>query len=88
MLAVLTPLHGIVMQLCAFARLGNAQLRIKSSGDELNADNAVGADWGGEEGINTAIRKLKAEIAQLQNPHDPASVRKLLKEERLLRTVI
>lgn len=71
MLSLVAPLHGIVMHLCAHARLGSSHARL---GTHEDAFQGVGADWGGAEGIGTEVRKIKSELSQLTNPNDPTQV--------------
>lgn len=72
MLALLGPLHGIVMHLCAHARLGSSHARL---GTQEDAFQGVGADWGGAEGIGAEVRKIKTELSQLSISNDPMTVR-------------
>lgn len=77
MLSLVAPLHGIVMHLCAHARLGSSHARL---GTHEDAFQGVGADWGGAEGIGTEVRKIKSELSQLTNPSDPAQVSNYLRQ--------
>ncbi|XP_059501211.1 uncharacterized protein LOC125452245 [Stegostoma tigrinum] len=71
-LEIVAALCDIVSYLCCFARLGNSLLFGSQRVQPL------AAEWGGLEGIGSELQEIQAQIDDLSNPHDPASVAKLL----------
>ncbi|XP_067884691.1 coiled-coil domain-containing protein 162-like [Heterodontus francisci] len=71
-LQIVAALHDIFSYLCCFARLGNSPT--------IGSQKAqpVAADWGGIEGIGSELQEIQAQIDNLHNPRDPATVAKLL----------
>ncbi|XP_060710566.1 coiled-coil domain-containing protein 162-like [Hemiscyllium ocellatum] len=71
-LEIVAALHDIVSYLCCFARLGNSPPLGPQSVQPL------AAEWGGLEGIGSELQEIQAQVDDLSNPRDPASVAKLL----------
>ncbi|XP_067841118.1 uncharacterized protein si:ch73-242m19.1 [Heptranchias perlo] len=71
-LEIVAALHDIFSYLCCFARLGNSPTIGSQKMQPLTAD------WGGLEGIGSELQEIQAQIDNLHNPRDPATVAKLL----------
>uniref|UniRef100_UPI00398EB9BA uncharacterized protein isoform X2 n=1 Tax=Pristiophorus japonicus TaxID=55135 RepID=UPI00398EB9BA len=71
-LEIVAALHDIISYLCCFARLGNSPTIGSQKVQPL------AADWGGHEGIGSELQEIQAQIDNLSNPRDPATVAKFL----------
>lgn len=60
MLLIASALHDIVHYLVSFARLGNSEASISSSGRPKGRPSPLSADWGGSEGIGRSTANKSA----------------------------